>query len=289
MLLNYAPILDVCEPFLIAHPGIRDALNIAPAGVAIPPENILDPLKQQHVELYKQLRNLDQLTFGPFGMQMPSWVFYDCAVIPGAFFGLAMRASKLEPWALEALRLPEGYTGLVPVSQFIAIPMLGGFESGGACGHWLMYSAESINQVSPGMAPAGLLKLTLALGLRVFPVARLYGTTQWRSHKLSTYVDMGPFELVTAYTPAHSLPRTLSFRLDVEETHLLTLLAGPRTNPHARPPNDWVDPDDVDALVQLQMAIESGERVQVVGPPVHYGSRVRVPLHRCTDAGESRS
>ena len=279
MLLNYAPILQQCEPFLIAHRGILDALNTAPAGVQIPAANIFDPLHQRHAELYKQLRKLDELTFGPFGMQMPSWVFYDCAVIPGAFFGIGMRPEKLEPWALEALQVPAGYDGLVPVSQVIAIPMLSGFGRG-VPDNWLMYSAESINQVSPGLAPAGLLKLTLALGLRVFPVNTLYGTTQWRSHKLSTYLDLGPFELVTAYTPAHSLPRTLSFRIDIEHTHLITLLAGPRTHPAAEPPNAWLDPEDTAHLRALQAEIEEGTKVHVVGHPAYYGSRVRVPLHK---------
>lgn len=281
MLFNYAPILDVCEPFLIAHPGIVDVLNLQPAGIEIPKANVFDPLQQRHAELYKLLRRLDQLTFGPFGMQMPSWVFYDCAVMPGAFFGLGMRAHHLEDWALEALEVPADYKGLVPVSQVIAIPMLGGFSDAAAVPHsWLMYSAESINQVSPGVAPAGVLKLSLALGLRVFPVQTLFGTTQWRSQKLDTYVDLGPFELVTAYTPAHSLPRTLSFRIDVEPMHLITLLAGPRIHPSAAPPNAFIDPDSPDDLKALQSEIEDGMQVFVVGHPAYYGSQVRVPLHK---------
>lgn len=282
MLFNYASILDVCEPFLIAHRGVIDILNTVPAGITIPAKNIFDPLHQRHALFYKLLRRLDQLTFGPFGMSMPSWVFYDCAVMPGAFFGLGIRPANLERWALEALQIPDDYDGLVPVSQVIMIPTLAGFSGGAVPERWLMYSAESINQVSPGFAPAGLLKLSLALGLRVFPVRTLMGTTQWRSLKLSTYVDLGPFELLTAYTPAHSLPRTLSFQIDVEDTHLMTLLAGPRAHPSASAPNAYVDPDDALALKALQGEIEQGCVVHVVGHPVYYGSAVRVPLHKST-------
>jgi len=284
-LFNYAPILDVCEPFLIAHRAVRTILDTSPGGVPIPAANIIDPQHQRHAALYKLLRRLDRLTFGPFGMQMPSWVFYDCAVMPGALFGHAMRAEHLEPWALAALQVPAGYDGLVPVSQVIAIPTLAGFRDERAVPDtWLMYSAESINQVSPGLAPAGLLKLTLALGLRVFPVKTLVGTTQWRSQKLSSYVDLGPFELITAYTPAHSLPRTLSFQIDIEEVNLLTLLASPSSHPSAPPPNSLLDPDDVGALRALQQEIEAGWRVRVVDRPAYYGSQVRVALHKTPPA-----
>jgi hypothetical protein len=196
-------------------------------------------------------------------------------------FGLAIRAHKLEDWAREAMNVPEGYDGLVPVSLFIAIPMLAGFGDGRQVPNtWLLYTLESLNQVSPGIAPAGILKVTLAMGLKVFPIETLYGTTQWRSPKLKVYADLGPLELVTAYTPAHSLPRTLSFRLTLKDLQLNTLLASPRVHPGAPPPNTLLDVDDVDALKALQADIERGERVQVVGHTIEHGAHVRVPLHR---------
>lgn len=290
MLYQYARILDVCEPFLIAHRGIADALDRCPLGVPIAADHVIDPQARRHADFLALLRRLDALTFGPFGMTMPSWVFYDCAVMPGAFFGLGIRAERLEPWAREALEVPAGYSGLVPVSQCIAIPKLAAFaprdddagEAGGSpddvADTWLLYSLESINQVSPGFAPAGVLKLTLALGLSVFPIRRLYGVTQWRSPKLETYVDLGPIELVTAWTPAHSLPRTLTFRLLPEEMRPDVLLAGAAVHPLAPPPTELLDPDDPAALRELQARIEAGARVRVVGRPWSAGSHVRVPL-----------
>lgn len=280
MLYNYVSILDSCEPFVIAHRGFSSSLPTQVRGVTIPPANIIDPQLSEHADFLGLLSHLDKLCFGPNGMSMPSWVFYDCAVMPGGFFGFGIRAAALEPWCLEAMAVPAGYTGLVPISQFIAIPMLGGFAHGDVPDTWLTYSVESINQVSPGFAPAGILKLTLALGLRIFPIQTLYGTTQWRSHKLTTYVDLGPVELVTAYTPAHSLPRTFSFRIAIEDVHLETLLASPRVHPTAPPPNAWLDPDDRDALIRLQHEIEAGAKVHLVGQPQHYGSAIRIPIHR---------
>lgn len=284
MLYHYARILDVCEPFVIAHRGIVDHLDLQPLGVPIPAENVIDPQQRRHSAFLALLRKLDTLTFGPFGMTMPSWVFYDCAVMPGLFVGLGIRPDRLEPWAREALEVPADYEGLVPVSQYIAIPKLSSFARGdaGAIGDlaqdWLLYSLESINQVSPGFAPPGVLKLTLAMGLACLPVRRLFGVTQWRSPKLETYVDLGPIELLTAWTPAHSLPRTLTFRLQPEELSLETLLAAPSAHPLAPAPNELIDPDDPHALRALQQRIEDGWSVRVVGRPMGHAAELRVPL-----------
>ncbi len=281
MLTHYLPILDKLEPFLIAHDGIAGDLQLNPAGVRIPPQNVFHPQRRKNGEFLRMLALVDTLTFGPFGMDMPGWVFYDCAVMPGAVFGLGMRAANLEPWARAAMKVPDDYDGLVPMSQFIAIPILSGFVPGRAAPRtWLLYTLESMNQVSAGIAPFGTLHLTLYLGLHVFPIEELWGATQWRSPKLQTYADLGPLELRTAYTPAHSLPRTFSFRLTIDHAHIGSVLASPRAHPLAPPPNALLDVDDVAALVALQREIESGLLVQVVGAPFAHGTHVRVPLHR---------
>jgi hypothetical protein len=279
MLTPYHGLLDRCEPFLIAGSDIAPLLDREPLGVRIPDRNVFHPQQRKNADFLTMLRLVDQLTFGPFGMQMPSWVFYDCAVMPGAVFGLGIRADRLEDWAREAMQVPATYDGLVPVSQFIAIPMLAGFAGGAPTPRsWLLYTLESLNLVSPGIAPAGALRATMALGLRVFPIDELHGTTQWRSPRLVPYSDLGPLELVTAYTPAHSLPRTLSFRLRMADASIEQLLAAePRSAPHA---NLVLEVDDVAALKAVQRDIEAGCRIHVAGHPVVRGSSVRVPLFR---------
>ncbi|MBI5608742.1 MAG: hypothetical protein HY902_07660 [Deltaproteobacteria bacterium] len=281
MLNPYLPILERCEPFLIAHDGIAPILQTSPAGITIPPANIFHPQQRKNGAFLQMLALVDKLTFGPFGMDMPGWVFYDCAVMPGAVFGLGIRAGNLEPWARQAMNVPDDYTGLVPVSQFIAIPILSGFAGGRAVPDtWLLYTLESMNQISPGIAPFGTLHLTLYLGLQVFPIQELWGTTQWRSPKVETYSDLGPLELVTAYTPAHSMPRTFSFRMHPRSEMLSSVLAAPRAHPDAPPPNSLLDADDPQALIELQREIEAGHRVVVVGRPLNHGTYVRVPLFR---------
>ena len=281
MINHYLPILQACEPFLIAHHGVQADLNFAPAGLPIPADNVFHPQHMRNGTFLRLLAQLDTLTFGPFGMNMPSWVFYDCAVMPGAVFGLAVRAHRLPPWARECLHVPADYEGLVPMSQFIAIPVLSGFASGAQTpSTWLMYTLESMNEISPGIAPHGLLDFTLWLGLQVFPIQELQGTVQWRSPKLATFANLGPLELLTALTPAHSLRRTLTFRLHIRDVHLASVLTSPRNHPDAPPPNALIDPDDEMALRQLQLEIESGRRVWVVDHPRATGCHVRVPVYR---------
>lgn len=281
MLTHFLPILRQCEPFLIAHDPIAAVLDKCPAGIEIPPNNIFHPQHRKNGEFLRMLAMVDQLTFGPFGMDMPGWVFYDCAVMPGAVFGLGIRANRMEDWARQAMKVPDGYDGLVPLSQFIAIPILSGFEGGEPVPKtWLLYTLESMNQISPGIAPFGTLHLTLYLGLQVFPIHELWGTTQWRSPKLEVYADMGPLQLVTAWTPAHSLPRTFSFQIQPRVAQLSSILAAPRAHPDSPPPNSLLDADDAQALMELQAEIEEGHRVVIVGRPLHHGTFVRVPLYR---------
>jgi hypothetical protein len=92
------------------------------------------------------VKHVDELAFGPVGLSMPAWVFYDCAVMPGAVFGFARRARHLESWARRALAVPNNYDGLVPVSIFICIPTVARTAA-------LVYTLCSVNQIAPGAAP----------------------------------------------------------------------------------------------------------------------------------------
>lgn len=280
VLHSYARILETCEPYLVATRHIADRLCAAPLGVEVPVGNRFDPQVVGSAAFLSVLRRCDALTFGPFGMQMPQWVFYDCAVMPGAVFGLGTRASRLEPWAREALGVEPGYEGLVPLSAFIAIPMLEGAadrEDDEPPPSWLVYTLHSMNAVSPGIGPEGLTELTFALGLRVFPIRTLYGVSQWRNPRLGVYAGLGPLELMSAYTPAHSLPRTLCFRAGVEPGALDSLLAG---TPKPRQANLHLDVDDVAALRKVQTELEEGVRYELVGPPLTRGTYVLAPLFR---------
>ncbi len=274
MFTHYARAFDLCRPYLLATKQVAPLLEWAPLGVDLEDGGlILDPQVRGNEAFLHLLQNLDVLTFGPLGMAMPQWVFYDCGVMPSVVFGFCGPAAELEPWVRRALDVPKDYDGPVPLSIFIAIPTV---EEGA----WFTHTHVSLNDTCNGAAPAGLGMLSLALGVRVLKAKRLYGATQWRSHKLATYVSLGPLQLVTAWTPAHSDRRTLTWRLELERFLTEAAVIKPGTSPAAPPATHMLDVDDDIALQALQREIEAGVRHQIVGPPTTRGSIVQVPLQR---------
>lgn len=234
---------------------------------------VLDPQARVNEPFLRLLQNLDRLAFGALQMAMPQWVFYDCGVMPSAVFGFCGPAATLEPWVRRALEVPASYDGLVPLTIFIAIPTP---EEDA----WFTHTLCSVNEVCTGAAPAGLRSLSFALGVRVLRVKTLYGATQWRDSRLTTFVSNGPLEVVTAYTPAHSMRRTLTWRLHLRRFLTEAAVIKPGTSPAAPPGTHLLDVDDDAALLALQREIEAGIEYQIVGPPTHRGSIVQVPLHR---------
>ena len=277
-LMHYRRVVEQCQPFLLATDLIAPGLELTPFGVEIPVRNRMNPQHRRHQELVNQIRHLDELTFGPVGMPMPQWVFYDCGVMPGAVFGFGRPAAELEPWVRHCLRVPAGYEGLVPLSTFIAIPTL-------VPETWLMYSICDVNEIAPGAGPEGLLPLTMVLGLSVFRVKHLYGTTQWRSPKLRCFSALGPLDVVTAYTPAHSMPRTATYRTTLVDEELRAVLTGSGTNPANPLATHLLDADDEAMLRRLQEEVESGVRWRIVGPPTVRGAYVQVPMRRESATG----
>lgn len=275
----YRRILDGCEPYVIARRPVMADLDLAPLGVPVPAANVLDPQRVDNGPFLKLAETLDELTYGPIALRMPSWVFYDCALMTGAVFGFARRVGALAPWVRKTLRVPDGYDGLVPMSMFIPIPMA-------HRGAHLAFTLCSINQVAPGAAPEGLWRLTLAAGTAATRTTSLVVTAQWRSAQLGLFTSLGPLELVTAWTPAHDIAATATVRVHVDDDARARLLRGAQlpTPPAAR----YLDADDEGAMQALQAELETGLAVWVAGPPEIRGAETRVPLveHRLGAAAE---
>lgn len=274
MLTHYERAFSNCRPYLLATRQVAPLLEYAPLGVDIRHNGLLlDPQRRINEPFLHLLQKLDQLAFGTLGMHMPKWVFYDCGVMPSAVFGFCGPASSLEPWVRRTLEIPADYDGPVPLSLFIAIPTL---EDGA----WFTHTLCSLSQVCTGAAPEGLVMLSLALGVRIIRARTLYGTTQWRSERLRTFASFGPLQLVTAYTPAHSVRRTMTWRLKLRRFLVEAAVIKPGTSPAAPPATHMLDVDDTDALIALQRDIEAGTQCSIVGPPVIHGSIVQVPLRK---------
>ena len=269
LLTYYQRVLDTCDPYLIARPPVLEVLDREPFQVPIPDDNIFDPQRVAGGPFIQLVKHLDELAYGPVGFSMPDWVFYDCGVMPGAIFGFAMPADAVLPWVRKVLGVPDDHRGLVPMSMFIAIPMVGRQAA-------LGYALCSINQVASGAAPEGLWRLTLALGTRALGLTRMVATSQWRSPQLGLFAGLGPLELLTAWTPAHDNPATVTFTVTTDAAARERLLRGDIIGPEGI--HRYIDADDHESMKGLQAEIEQGLQVAIAGPAEIRGAETRVPL-----------
>lgn len=260
------------RPFVVAIEEHRAAFDCAPFELEIRPKDRFDPLRVDSAPFLELLRRLDGATFGPEGMPMPRWVFFDGAELPGGIVGFGANAAELLPTTREALRVEPGYEGLVPLSMFIAIPT---HEPG----VWMAHNLASMAPQVPNEGLEGLGGLTKGYGLAVYRARRQIGATQWNSTALSIHVRLGPLELASAWTPAHSEPWTLTYGVSIDESRLLNLARDPAGKIEAPAPELWVDSDDHALMRELQRRIEAGERFVIAGKPDSLGhERARVPV-----------
>jgi hypothetical protein len=266
-------VLDECTPYVVAAPWNRPFFDMKPFGLPIPEANVINPLRLDSEPFLVLLETMDGLTFGPEGMPMPRWVFYNCSELPGGVMGFAKPAHALSERQRRIMNVREGYSGLVPLSMYIAIPMQ-------AENDWFGHNLASMNGVFPEAGLKGLGSMTKAYGLAVYRTARQWGATQWNSRALNIHTKFGPLDLITAYTPAHSEPMTLTYRIDITETGL-RYACGDRGAEVVRPaPSLWLDADDVDGACALQDEIEAGTRFQIVDRPKTDGDRILHPIVR---------
>lgn len=271
--LSFFPLVEKTTPYLVATDMVLPRLNLAPSGIPLPPTHQINPQLRGNAPFLKMLRRLDELTFAPLGMPMPNWVFYDCAVMPGAVFGLSVPAKDLEPWVRAVMEIDEDYDGPVPVSMFIAIPMMER-ES------WFVYTLCDINQVAPGAAPSGTLQYTFGLGLQVFKMTKIYGTLQWRSACVDEVVRLGALELITAYTPAHSFRRTLTYSVKLTKQKMKQVLSDEVIRGGMPVATHVLDVDDEDMLRKIQEELEEGVRWEIVGESFRKGAYTQIPMRR---------
>ncbi|MDF1563882.1 MAG: hypothetical protein P1V51_12610 [Deltaproteobacteria bacterium] len=264
-------LVERLEPFLVCYRGHRGHFDLSPLGVTIPEANLVDPMRMESERFLLLLQTLDKLTFGPEGMPMPRWVFYDAAEIPGAIFGFGARPSALPERVREQLGVRDDETGLVPFSMYIAIPV-------SPPEVWFGHNLASLNPTFPDLGLKGLASITKALGLQVFRCRTQIGATQWDSDALHIHTRFGPLELVTAYTPAHSEAETLTYRFDITEQKIRCALGDPEASLDVPEPTLEITAGDVAAMQALQQRIEDGERFCLTGPPRRSGGERRVPV-----------
>ena len=261
-------ILEKYPTYVVATPNNRNAIDLCPFGLQT--KWTVDPTRLESAIFLDLLQCLDGLTFGPEGMPMDKWVFYNCAELPGFIYGFATPASDLNEEERNLFRVPDGYEGPVPISMYIAIPML---EEGA----WFGHNLASLNRVLPSRRLNSLGTITKALALKAYGVRHFFGATQWDSQALYIHTKFGPLDLATAYTPAHSIPMTLTYAFDVTDDGLRAVLGDPNYDIEYPEATMYLDGADDDAVKALQAEIEAGARLQLVGAPSVQGDTT---IHR---------
>ena len=234
----------------------------------------MDPLCMDHVTYADQILNLEHLSFKKAGMPMPRWVFYDCAIMPGFVAGFAHKTSTLPAVVQKALG-KKSLRDWTPISLFITIPSI-------ATNEWVAHNLCSVNsQLKRSEKFYGLGFLTKAFALWYANVNICCGMTQWTSPALQLHSHYGVIEILTAFTPVHDYPHTLTYRLKVDTTYW-THFFKPQVSEDFE--NSYesagfeVNPKLESSLISLQRKIEAGEgpfylrpseiREQEVGQPL---------------------
>lgn len=267
-------------PYVCAPTRHLEKLDLSPFGMRVPSSMRFDPQRLRSSAFLERLETLDALTFGPRGMAMPRWVFYDCSEMPSAIIGLAVRGAMLREEYLHPFRLADPRREWVPVTIHILVPTL---EPG-------VFFEHNLGSIGRGLAPrgrGGLGTATKALGARIYGAKEIVGAAQWDSPATAVHVKFGPVRLETAYTPAHSYPASFTYRHPTDEATLERVLdAEPPPGPAA---TRNVAADDEVAMRALQRRIERGAVVTLAGPPQQRRGRRVVPVHVAPGPARARS
>lgn len=269
-----ADLLSRLTPYLVATPNNLRHLDRNPFGIRISDEMVINPLCVSSEPFLAALERLDALTFGPEGMPMPRWVFYDCSELPGAIFGLGVAAQDVPISVREVYRISDHYKGLLPFSMYIAIPMF-------RRGDWFGHNLCSISPTLPDLGLGGLGSVTKALALKCFRVQHFFGATQWDSTALFIHTKFGALDLMTAFTPAHSEEKTLTYHFPVTDERLASAMDTTKTDAGRSVADFYIHIDDTPAIVDLQDQIEAGFQFRIPGPPEpDSNGGLRVPIVR---------
>jgi hypothetical protein len=205
-------------------------------------------------EFTDQILRLENHVFGD-KLAMPKWVFYDCAIMPGIITGYVIRREAASKEIL-AVTKPGPNAEWVPLSLFVVIPTM-------RHGEWVAHNLSSINSVlSAPDRLYGLGFLSKAFGLWYANITTCCGMTQWRGHAIKLHSRYGDFEVLTAYTPSHTVPETLTYRVKIEMGDWDRFFTDEK---HERfldqyEPVGWrLDRRQDSSLVAMQERIEAGE------------------------------
>lgn len=246
---NVQPYLFVRPESHVSHPGSLHHLDWFPHQPIYK-----NPMSMDEIRFADRILHLEAKAFGPKNLEMPRWVFYDCAIIPGFIAGFAQRTESLPP-EVKRIFMGKAEDEWTPLSLFIIIPTM-------APGEWVAHNLCSVNSLlSPEQQYYGLGFLSKAFGLWYANVEICCGITQWMSPAVHLHCHYGRFEIITAYTPAHSFAHTITYRVKTDINawrRFFSREEDPQFHAEFKPAGFEVDPTDEASIISLQRKIEAG-------------------------------
>lgn len=254
---RFRAVVTTTESFLVSYPGNWPALELAPFGLAIPEDRRYTATSLASREVVDGLHHLDAVTFGDQEMLMPRWVLFDCGEFPGIVYGFGRRARDLPEKVRAHYRVLNRDDVFVPLSMWVAIRCA---EEGA----WFGHNLSSANLLLEGEHRLpGLATMTKALGIALARAKKQYGATQWDSDSIGLHLRFGDLHLLSAFTPAHTHPETLSYRIDVDEARLWGCLQAGWKRPMVAADRVF-DAGDSAGIQALHREIEEGARWRIV-------------------------
>ena len=239
------------------------------------PKNVefINPTSIETSEFAMMLLTLENTAFKSSGLTMPRWALYDCGIMPGLICGFVYRTSKLPAAIRKAFPFGDKFEW-TPISLFMAIPAA-------EAGHWTAWNLCSVNSLlsrTDNFSCLGF--LSKAFGLWYCNIEKLYGVTQWNNHALAVHTSYGLFRLVTAYTPVHSIPESLTYSVDVDSDlwHRFVETRSDWVNP-LKPAGFSAEIANDKNLIALHKRIEKGDGPFYLSPDFDYKTPSQIPIY----------
>lgn len=259
---KYKQLLDKIEPFVFSNSENKAFMNTNFYESEV--SQFFDCKSTSAEPFYQLLRTMDKLAFSEQGMAMEGWVYFDCSAMPGAIVGFGVRKEVLPEDLREKFSIPKSYTGLVPISMFIAIPTMNNF--------WFGHNLSSLRS-RMGDSYKGLGILTKVLGIKVLKIEKMYGATQWGSAAIHIHSKLAPMLLKSAKTLVHTHSNTLSYFSDYSDVD--SVVSSKENSSEEEYNYDFlIGANDDDAHLALQAKIENGEEFTLLGKPISEGDKV---------------
>ena len=233
-------------PYIFCHGDTNQFLNLEDETL------LYDCTRLSSHPFFELLEKLDQACFGGQGMGMERWTFYDCGAMPGVIYGYAIKRDDVtEVELIKSLGFEINDHEYLPLSMFIAIPKLGD-------GNWF---AHNLCSIGGKFKVSGLGIKTKVDGLNAMRVKNLFGATQWGSPAVHIHSQIADLELISAYTPNHSYPYTLTYKCRAKKWEQ------GETKRISSEYDRLIKVSDKEAINKIQIEIEKGLKVKINGRP----------------------